>query len=563
MATESAPPQSEAAETEENPQPSPSPANPPPSSASLSEALRLRDVAESKLRASSYSALKYAKRASHLSPSLPGLSDLIDICKILSCDPSDPYNTLSLAPTSSLAAVHRRYKTLALSLHPDKLSSVAAEEAFKRVSAAFQLLTEIHKKGAGSTFWTACGACRLLHEFDRKYVGYRLVCPRCRKSFLAKEVPAPASTGPDKDVEGSSDKVSKPTSATEPATQFYNKRRQQFKSSVSTPFKTTKREVEKTLAEMQVELTKNKKKQKTKENENKKKKMEDSETEEEDEEEEEEDDEDEEEDEDSDDDEENGSDVILRRTKYKGSSGLMTVEDSDFYNFDKDRDEKSFRKGQIWAIYDDDDGMPRYYGLIEEVLNSRSFTVRLRWLDLYNELNRKHALLVEKSGNRISCGQFKVGKMVDLDSVNLFSHSVWSERAARELYRIYPKKGSIWALYSGKMEFDGAHLGGARREYDIVLALTSYSEAFGLSFAYLEKVAGYKTIFKRSALGSNAVSWVDKEGVRVFSHQIPARLLTEKDAVVGLEGVDCWELDPASLPPQLLCLDWEKKKLLN
>lgn len=206
MATESTPPQPETAE--ENSKPPPSTERPPPSSsASISEALRLRELAEAKLRASSYiSALKYAKRASQISPGLSGLSDLINICKILSCDPSDPYKTLSLAPTSSLTAVRRRYKTLALSLHPDKLSGSAAEEAFKRVSAAFQLLTESHKKGAVSTFWTACGACRLLHEFDRRYVGYRLVCPRCRKSFLANEVPAPDNTDADKDREAS-DKV--------------------------------------------------------------------------------------------------------------------------------------------------------------------------------------------------------------------------------------------------------------------------------------------------------------------------------------------------------------------
>jgi Domain of unknown function (DUF3444) len=339
--------------------------------------------------------------------------------------------------------------------------------------------------------------------------------------------------------------------------QSFNQTRQQFKSCVNTSSKNFKRKAEKTLAEMQFELTKKKNKQKPKGKGNKSKKKGEREMEEEEEEEEEEED-------DDDDDDETASDMAITRTKYKGSHlGLMTVEDSDFYNFDKDRDEKCFRKGQIWAIYDDDDGMPRYYGLIEEVLNLNPFTVRLRWLDLHDQVDRTRVLLIKKSGNRISCGWFKVGKTVDLDSVNLFSHSVWFERAARELYRIYPKKGSIWALYSDKKEVDGALVGGVRREYDIVLALTSYSEVFGLSFAYLDKVEGYKTIFKRRALGGAAVRCVDKEGVRVFSHQIPARLLTQKDAVTGLEGLTCWELDPASLPPQLLCLGWEREKLLK
>ncbi|KAJ8568069.1 hypothetical protein K7X08_020791 [Anisodus acutangulus] len=39
----------------------------------------------------------------------------------------------------------------------------------------------------------------------------------------------------------------------------------------------------------------------------------------------------------------------------------MTVPDPDFHNVDKDRTERSFDDIQVWASYDDDDGMPRYY----------------------------------------------------------------------------------------------------------------------------------------------------------------------------------------------------------
>ncbi|XP_039117473.1 ent-copalyl diphosphate synthase AN2, chloroplastic-like [Dioscorea cayenensis subsp. rotundata] len=49
------------------------------------------------------------------------------------------------------------------------------------------------------------------------------------------------------------------------------------------------------------------------------------------------------------------------------------------------------------------------------------------------------------------------------------------------------------------------------------------------------------------------VKWLEKDNVRLFSHQIPARKLTD------MEGVDfpgeCWELDPASLPADLLRLE--------
>ncbi|XP_039117470.1 uncharacterized protein LOC120253210 [Dioscorea cayenensis subsp. rotundata] len=58
------------------------------------------------------------------------------------------------------------------------------------------------------------------------------------------------------------------------------------------------------------------------------------------------------------------------------------------------------------------------------------------------------------------------------------------------------------------------------------------------------------------------VKWLEKDNVRLFSHQIPARKLTD------MEGVDfpgeCWELDPASLPADLLRLDHlETKVVLN
>ncbi|TVU03095.1 hypothetical protein EJB05_51379, partial [Eragrostis curvula] len=46
------------------------------------------------------------------------------------------------------------------------------------------------------------------------------------------------------------------------------------------------------------------------------------------------------------------------------------VPDPDFHDFDKDRSEESFQSAQIWATYDDEDGMPRYYALISGSLES-------------------------------------------------------------------------------------------------------------------------------------------------------------------------------------------------
>nr|XP_016449060.1 PREDICTED: uncharacterized protein LOC107774107 [Nicotiana tabacum] len=57
----------------------------------------------------------------------------------------------------------------------------------------------------------------------------------------------------------------------------------------------------------------------------------------------------------------------------------MRVPDSDFRNFDEDRTEKLFEDNQVWAAYDNDDGMPHYYALIHNVISRKPFKVRISW----------------------------------------------------------------------------------------------------------------------------------------------------------------------------------------
>ncbi|CAH2049696.1 unnamed protein product [Thlaspi arvense] len=249
------------------------------------------------------------------------------------------------------------------------------------------------------------------------------------------------------------------------------------------------------------------------------------------------------------------SEIEKHENALKGTdSGKMAVVDSDFYDFDRDREERSFKKGQIWAIYDDDDGMPRHYGLIDEVNLASRFELQMSWLDLQS--NGDQLLICqEKMGIHISCGRFKVAKKTSINSVNIFSHLVDAERVAREVYWIYPRKGSIWALYDENTLGNGGNntKGKDKRSYDIVVLLTSYSEIHGLSMAYLEKVDGFKTVFKRREIGCRAVRWLEKDNVWLFSHQIPARKLSGKEA--SDLSKDCWELDPASLPAELLSVE--------
>ncbi|MQL92553.1 hypothetical protein Taro_025181 [Colocasia esculenta] len=569
------------------------PPSPPRPSEEEAEALRLKSLAEEKYRTGAplKSALKHAKRALRLVPDLDGLPQMVTALRVLRAPPGDHYRALLLEPFSHVNTVRQQYKALALALHPDKnAASLSAfpgsEEAFKRVGEAFQVLSDRARRReydlrlrveleaaaergraeeAGATrvetFWTACTTCRLFHQFDRRYVGQRLLCPRCKKSFQAVEVRTDGSEeGEDRGGKGSAAATNSRARATRsarsartsispstsrvptisraprsprpvrpsrlasrfgvPASQeVAMQRKRKRKVNIGGPSEEPipKSAKEKTLAEMQLEL---KRKSRSKSVSPKAKEK------------------------------EKGRDRALVPTRSTARDlRAMAVEDSDFYDFDKHRTEKSFRKGQIWAIYDDDDGMPRHYGLIDEVFSTHPFRVKMSWLDVQS--NGDEALLMwEKHGLHISCGRFRVGRTVDIDSVNFFSHLVECEQAAKELYRIYPKKGSLWALYS-----EGNPDGGEERRYDIVVLLTSYSEMYGLSMAYLVKVEGYKTIFKRREIGVHAIKWLEKDDTRVFSHQIPARKLS------GSEGLDlpseCWELDPASLPPDLLQIDWK------
>ncbi|KAF3949425.1 hypothetical protein CMV_024699 [Castanea mollissima] len=616
------------------------------------EAVRLKGIAETKYKKSKLkSALKYAKRALRLAPNLDGLSEMVTSFKILRSPASDWYTILQVEPFAHINTIKKQYKKLALLLHPDKNPYAGSEEAFKLVGDAFRFLSDkIRRKeydmklririqddnvnanvNAGpalDTFWTACSTCRLLHQFEKKYLGHSLVCPSCRKSFLAVQVET--NDGDDAVAVEESTRVrserlrkrfeqlgsNQKMGSVENLTSVCGvkgkmgsgvklgrgrlhgggggvtsgelegeededgddggiwsggrlRRNSGLKKRMRTVGDVLERSMPKraktgeemmTLAEMQLEAKqkahqermklKSKEKEKNEREKRKEKerhgdlkKSRDSKS--------------------GDLETERrrkkgmGLEIDRRKESRSGDLEIMSVEDSDYYDFDKDRVEKSFKRGQVWAIYDDDDGMPRHYGLIDEVVSVNPFEVKMSWLDFQS--NGDEGLIIwEKMGFHISCGRFKVSRKTSVNSVNVFSHIVDCERAAREVYRIYPRKGSVWALYNdAAVDAEGRNLSAKdKRCYDIVVFLTSFSEIHGLSMAYLEKVDGFKTVFKRREIGSHAIRCLEGDDVRLFSHQIPARKLSGNEAPELLK--DCWELDPASLPSDLLSIDWRR-----
>ncbi|KAL4570440.1 hypothetical protein LXL04_026092 [Taraxacum kok-saghyz] len=534
------------------------------------ESIRLKTLAEKCYTSSDLKlALKHAKRAHRLCPTLDGVSEMLTAFKILSAAANTTeatgtphwYKILEVEPFSHINLIKKQYKKLALILHPDKNTFVASEEAFKLVNEAFTVLSDKIKRkeydmklriaiqteaeaeageqpGGDSstldTFWTACSTCRLLHQFERKYLEHNLMCPSCKKSFKAMEVEDGKKGDPkvvdeiktiDSDT-SESDRVLTRSNSKRKMSSVGEimKRSEQSKKTEKSKLEDGSKGKRKnddddeemmTLAQMQ-KMVKTNGKLKVKLKVNEKDKVE-------------------------------GKNNNKNKNKNKNKDlEIMAVEDSDFYDFDKLRVEKSFKKGQIWALYDDDDGMPRHYGLINQVTSTNPFEVDMSWLDPQTTTNDS-LLNLERIENHISCGKFKVSKKTLVRSLNVFSHIVNSERAAKEVYRIYPKKGSVWALYNDTKD---------KKCYDIVVFLTSYSEVHGLSMGYLEKVNGFKTIFRRQEVGFRAVRWLEKHDTRLFSHQIPARKVSGEE-VLEVSG-DCWELDPASLPSDLLTIGCKK-----
>ncbi|XP_031497554.1 uncharacterized protein LOC116262380 [Nymphaea colorata] len=216
------------------------------------------------------------------------------------------------------------------------------------------------------------------------------------------------------------------------------------------------------------------------------------------------------------------------------TSLAIDVPDSDFYNFDDDRSEYSFEEGHVWAIYDEEDGMPRIYAKIQKVISRYPFSVQIAWLQSITRTKR-------------SCGQFKITGGTTSNVLNLFSHKMnWETLPSGGDVRIYPRRHEVWAVHDKRNSSDSED----PSRYQIVEILQEYTEEHGVSLISLVKVSGFKSVYQRVQIGSDPFVWsLFKKDLHKFSHQIPARKISED---VPELSQDCWELDPAAIPNCLL-----------
>ncbi|KAK7304852.1 hypothetical protein VNO77_42743 [Canavalia gladiata] len=228
----------------------------------------------------------------------------------------------------------------------------------------------------------------------------------------------------------------------------------------------------------------------------------------------------------------------------------ITVPDPDFHDFDKDRSEECFKPKQIWALYDDEDGMPRLYCLIREVISVNPFKVHISYLSSKTDSEFGCVNWLD-SGFTKSCGNFRALNSDVIDQVNIFSHVLSQAKAVRGgCIRIYPRNGDIWAIYRNwSTDWNRSTPDEVRHQYEMVEVLDDYSEELGVCVCPLTKLTGFKTVYKRNS-DKSAIRWIPRREMLRFSHQVPSWLLKEGETSNLPER--CWDLDPAATPDELL-----------
>ncbi|KAL4574763.1 hypothetical protein LXL04_021600 [Taraxacum kok-saghyz] len=235
----------------------------------------------------------------------------------------------------------------------------------------------------------------------------------------------------------------------------------------------------------------------------------------------------------------------------------MNVPDPDFYDFDLERTEKSFQENQVWACYDDDDGMPRFYALIHKIISRSPLKLKLSWLNSKSTSEfGSHNWLTH--GFPKVMGEFRIGRHELYKTLNSFSQKVDFTRSPRGSILIYPRKNQVWAVYRNwSREWDGDVPDEVVHKYDMVEVLEDYDEEKGVPVSRLSKHAGFRTVFVKD----DDVMVVVKEEMFRFSHLVPRYVLT------GSEGqncpVGCLELDPAATPLDLINDKEEKNGYLH
>lgn len=233
--------------------------------------------------------------------------------------------------------------------------------------------------------------------------------------------------------------------------------------------------------------------------------------------------------------------------KKPSYSERVTLPDPDFFNFEKIRDINMFEVGQIWALYDNLDGMPRYYARIKH-FDASKFKIHLTWLE-YVAMDEDEENWTDEE-LPTACGNFRLGKGTDItEDKEMFSHiAAWTKGKGRNSYVIYPNKGEVWALFKGwSMEWSSDADNHRSYEYEVVEVVSSMSANGGATVIPLVRIKGFVSLFATAKDKSSFV--IPSSELLRFAHSIPF-YRTEGNEKVGVPR-GFLELDTACLPADL------------
>ncbi|KAK4783473.1 hypothetical protein SAY86_007847 [Trapa natans] len=125
----------------------------------------------------------------------------------------------------------------------------------------------------------------------------------------------------------------------------------------------------------------------------------------------------------------------------------IEIPDSEFHNFDVSKSFENFQVGQVWALYSDEDCLPKYYCQIVKVISSPQFKLHIGWVSFCVLPNGVTGWKTKDMP--ICCGIFKVkkGNPDIYTSTDSFSHCMKAACGKRSTFEIFPEKGDVWALY--------------------------------------------------------------------------------------------------------------------
>ncbi|KAG7556736.1 hypothetical protein ISN44_As11g027310 [Arabidopsis suecica] len=205
------------------------------------------------------------------------------------------------------------------------------------------------------------------------------------------------------------------------------------------------------------------------------------------------------------------------------------TEKENTFNFENQRSWDKFQIDQIWAIYSNDEGIPRKYAQIKKIDTSPEFKLHVAPLELYRPpIHMPHP---------VCCGRFKLktGK-AEVLVPSSFSHQVKAVKAKKNRFEVYPGMGEIWALYKNWNTTDCAET----EELEIVEVVETDEQRIQ-AMPLTAKEFNNKPLYERSRESNECFVDIPKTEVCRFSHQIPA-FRHERRATRFGDG-EYWELD--------------------